>query len=271
MRRRSARIGPLPQAWWAVWDRRRAAARAHAIRGAIAACARTRLRCAARSARPAGGTRRRGGGRHRATAAPASGRASSRCAAQRTLRRAPRSQLRAVGRRLGRLPRAPHRLALVGGRRRRRRTAAGGLEPRRRRPRRADRQRAHGLGRRRRSEVGPVRFAEDLSRWASPGGELRFADEAARERDDNLLLFRSHYAQPFGTFSGTLPGVGECRGGRGDGAARRALVAPAGQGQVRGSASRAVCKKPLTYIVCRRLRVPFDAGRWRASNGGPWG
>lgn len=60
------------------------------------------------------------------------------------------------------------------------------------------------------SEVGPVRFAEDLSRVGfAEGGELRFAAEATRERDDNLLLFRSRYAQPFGTFSGTLPGVGE--------------------------------------------------------------
>jgi Domain of unknown function (DUF2804), C-terminal len=35
---------------------------------------------------------------------------------------------------------------------------------------------------------------------------LRFAPEAARERHDNLLLLRSSYRQPFGTFSGALPG-----------------------------------------------------------------
>jgi hypothetical protein len=36
--------------------------------------------------------------------------------------------------------------------------------------------------------------------------ELRFEAEAARERADNLLLVRSRYRQPFGTFSGELPG-----------------------------------------------------------------
>jgi uncharacterized protein DUF2804 len=56
-------------------------------------------------------------------------------------------------------------------------------------------------------EVGPARFAPDLSSLAfAEGGELRCTAEATRERDDNLLVFRSRYAQPFGTFSGTLPG-----------------------------------------------------------------
>jgi hypothetical protein len=35
---------------------------------------------------------------------------------------------------------------------------------------------------------------------------LRFTSEAVRERRDNLLLVRSSYRQPFGTFSGALPG-----------------------------------------------------------------
>jgi hypothetical protein len=57
------------------------------------------------------------------------------------------------------------------------------------------------------SEPGPVRFADDLSSIAlAEGGELRCAAEATRERDDNALVFRSRYEQPFGTFSGTLPG-----------------------------------------------------------------
>ena len=56
-------------------------------------------------------------------------------------------------------------------------------------------------------ELGPVRFAADLSAVEfAEGGALRCTDEATRERDDNLLVFRSRYAQPFGTFSGTLPG-----------------------------------------------------------------
>jgi len=51
-------------------------------------------------------------------------------------------------------------------------------------------------------EVGPCRFADDLR---SVDG-LRFHSEAARDRRDNLLLVRSVYRQPFGTFSGELPG-----------------------------------------------------------------
>jgi hypothetical protein len=35
---------------------------------------------------------------------------------------------------------------------------------------------------------------------------LRLDEEATRERTDNLLLVRSRYRQPFGTFSGELPG-----------------------------------------------------------------
>ncbi len=51
-------------------------------------------------------------------------------------------------------------------------------------------------------EVGPSTFADDLS--AVDG--LRFAPEAELRRRQNLLLVRSSYRQPFGTFSGTLPG-----------------------------------------------------------------
>ncbi|HYP47935.1 MAG TPA: DUF2804 family protein [Thermoleophilaceae bacterium] len=51
-------------------------------------------------------------------------------------------------------------------------------------------------------EVGPVAFAEDLSSV----GELRFEEWSAREDHTNRILFRSDYHQPFGTFSGVLPG-----------------------------------------------------------------
>ncbi|HET9105248.1 MAG TPA: DUF2804 family protein [Solirubrobacteraceae bacterium] len=54
------------------------------------------------------------------------------------------------------------------------------------------------------SEPQPVSFSEDLSAV----GQLRFCAEATRERRENRLLVRSHYRQPFGTFSGSLaPGV----------------------------------------------------------------
>ncbi|HEY3830493.1 MAG TPA: DUF2804 family protein [Solirubrobacteraceae bacterium] len=56
-------------------------------------------------------------------------------------------------------------------------------------------------------EVGPVAFAADLSQiTGADGSALRFAAEAQRSRRENLLLVRSEYRAPFGSFSGTLPG-----------------------------------------------------------------
>ena len=46
-------------------------------------------------------------------------------------------------------------------------------------------------------------------------GELRFEEWSAREDHTNLLLFRSDYRQPFGTFSGRLPGGPELSEGYG--------------------------------------------------------
>ncbi|HEY4281312.1 MAG TPA: DUF2804 family protein [Conexibacter sp.] len=58
------------------------------------------------------------------------------------------------------------------------------------------------------AEASPARFAADLTAVATPddGGDLRFTTEAVRARDENLLLVRSSYRQPFGAFAGTLPG-----------------------------------------------------------------
>ncbi len=60
-------------------------------------------------------------------------------------------------------------------------------------------------------EVGPCAFADDLSSVDS----LRFDAEAVRERRENRLLVRSSYRQPFGTFSGRLPGGVELAEGYG--------------------------------------------------------
>ena len=60
-------------------------------------------------------------------------------------------------------------------------------------------------------EVGPTAFADDLS---GVGG-LHFQGEAARQRRENLLLVSSSYRQPFGTFSGELPGGVELSEGYG--------------------------------------------------------
>jgi hypothetical protein len=58
------------------------------------------------------------------------------------------------------------------------------------------------------AEAPPVSFDEPLTEVAAVDGSfaLRCTVEAVRERDDNLGLLRSRYAQPFGAFAGTLPG-----------------------------------------------------------------
>ena len=60
-------------------------------------------------------------------------------------------------------------------------------------------------------EVPPQEFAADLSRV----GELRFREWAAREAHVNLGVMRNSYRQPFGEFSGTLPGGVELAEGYG--------------------------------------------------------
>ncbi len=56
-------------------------------------------------------------------------------------------------------------------------------------------------------EAGPVRFSADLRRVDSAdGSHLRFLAEAERSRSENLVIFKSDYRAPFGTFSGVLPG-----------------------------------------------------------------
>jgi hypothetical protein len=56
-------------------------------------------------------------------------------------------------------------------------------------------------------EVGPTaRFTDDLAAISTEDGvDLAFVSEAVRERRENLLLVRSEYRQPFGTFAGVLP------------------------------------------------------------------
>lgn len=66
------------------------------------------------------------------------------------------------------------------------------------------------------AEAAPAFFAADLSTVRTrDGGDLRFASEAVRSRDENMLLVRSSYRQPFGTFSGRLPGGVELAEGYG--------------------------------------------------------
>ncbi len=65
-------------------------------------------------------------------------------------------------------------------------------------------------------ELPPVAFAADLAAVSFASGEsLAFAPEAVRARCDDLKLFRSDYRQPFGTFTGTFPGGLRLACGRG--------------------------------------------------------
>jgi hypothetical protein len=62
-------------------------------------------------------------------------------------------------------------------------------------------------------EAPPVRFSEDLDElWGSDGSLLHFQEEATRARRENLGWLRSDYVQPFGRFRGTLPGGVELSG-----------------------------------------------------------
>ncbi len=66
------------------------------------------------------------------------------------------------------------------------------------------------------SETPPVSFASDLSSIrCEDGAELCFTAETERSRRDNLVIVRSDYRAPFGTFSGTLPGGVELAHGLG--------------------------------------------------------
>jgi hypothetical protein len=52
--------------------------------------------------------------------------------------------------------------------------------------------------------IGPVTFADDLSKIAGDDLDLRFDEWSRREHSTNALLMSSSYSQPFGTFSGRL-------------------------------------------------------------------
>jgi hypothetical protein len=54
-------------------------------------------------------------------------------------------------------------------------------------------------------EPGPVSF-EDLDAIALDGGRLEFAAETERRKEEKRLFVSYSYRQPFGTFTGTLPG-----------------------------------------------------------------
>ena len=131
-------------------------------------------------------------------------------------------------RRVGRLPPAPHQLALVGRGRRGRRRPPARLEPGRGRQRPAAGQRARDLARRRARTSRPrSASAASTASSSTPAPPLDFASESAHARNENFLLVRSRYRHRFGTFGGALDGTAAGQWLRGDGAARRGLVSTA--------------------------------------------
>jgi hypothetical protein len=65
------------------------------------------------------------------------------------------------------------------------------------------------------NEAPPVEFSADLERISGGGSQLRFHPEAERAHSENLLILKSDYRAPFGSFSGTLPGGAELASGLG--------------------------------------------------------
>jgi hypothetical protein len=64
--------------------------------------------------------------------------------------------------------------------------------------------------------LGPVSFSDNLSGVEfADGSTLMFSPESERTSQVDLLVIRSDYRQPFGTFSGTLPGGFEVVSGYG--------------------------------------------------------
>ena len=217
----SVRIGPARQAFWAVWDRRdsgrlleRTTLGRGGVRLAPGRAQVTRPRPAARprdSRRSAGietvcpsgrayaWTRKQGGVRARG-AADARRRAARACG--------PRGD-----RRHRRLLRAPHDLALVRRGRHRPRRPAAGLEPGERGQRPATPRASAPCG----------STASRTSRRRAPSPpDLPRVDGLALRRprprgthDENLLPGPQLYRQPFGTFSGALPGGVELAEGYG--------------------------------------------------------
>jgi Protein of unknown function (DUF2804) len=64
------------------------------------------------------------------------------------------------------------------------------------------------------SEAGPVEF-EGLEAITHDAGRLEFTAECERRKEESRFLVRYTYRQPFGSFSGTLPGGIELRHGLG--------------------------------------------------------
>jgi hypothetical protein len=65
-------------------------------------------------------------------------------------------------------------------------------------------------------EIAPVAFSDALDEVRFADGEmLRFEHRAERARSDDLRIFASDYRQPFATASGTLPGGAQLVSGSG--------------------------------------------------------
>ena len=237
-----AHIGPVPLAWWAVWDReQRTLRRAHASRRSGARDASTPGRGRASTTAPVAIDLARRGGRRRrdrlartATQYIWTRKQGGVRVAGTVARRRPRARGRRARRSSTRPPAttpadtAWRWSAGVGA-------AADGAAVAwnlvDRRPRRGRRRPSAPSGSTAsRTRSARSRFDGDLERRRfADGGRaaLHRARPRARARDNLLARSPASYEQPFGTFTGALPGAGALRRGlRRDGAPRRALVSP---------------------------------------------
>ena len=229
----SVRIGPARQAFWAVWDRPPAGCTSgrRSARGAVELSPGGARLADARASSSSSRSTRPPGSRRSAPAATATpgraSRAASRPAAgsRSTARRRP-VEARAVIDDTAAYYQRHTALALVApasGTAADGRALAWNLVAGRQRP--AARQRAHRVDRRRAARAG----AGHLRRRPRPASaSCASPPRPPASSRENLVLIRSRYRQPFGTFSGALPGgvaLAEGFGVMED--ARRLLVSPA--------------------------------------------
>ncbi len=167
--------------------------------------ARADPRLPARGRGPVGGGRLRRPARTTATSGPASGWSPVECDVRIGERRIRCEASRGRGRVL-RLPPPPHGVGLVGGRRHDHRRSRGRLEPgqRNQRPASATPSARSGSTASRASRARS-RF-EGLEAIVCDGARLEFTAEAERSKEESKPGVKYSYRQPFGTFSGSLPG-----------------------------------------------------------------
>ncbi len=214
-----ARVAGIPQRWWAValpdgtlLERTTGAAAASTCRPGARAWTRTGCSSTSRSNEGPGVEVVSPHGRSWIWTRKQARRAGARVGALRRRARVGGGRRRGLRGRVRRLPRAPHRLALVGRHRPDARRPRRGVEPRGRRARRARVERAHALGGRRarprcRRSSSPPTSRGSATSTSPPGARARTT--RAGSSSAATTCSRS------GRFTGALPGGVELASGYG--------------------------------------------------------